>query len=82
MQVSSGQVEVATVQPTVSLSPSVTSASTISSGPQLPSTSQPLMLDPSAPEFVPLVTVASGSSDVIEEAPRAVVTPRQDQPQV
>jgi len=81
VQVSSGQVEVATVQPTVSLSPSVTSASTISSGPQLPSTSQPLMLDPSAPEFVPLVTVASGSSDVIEEAPRAVVTPRQDQPQ-
>jgi len=44
--VSSAAAEVATVQPTVSVSPSVSSAAT----PQLPTTSQ---LDPAASEFVP-----------------------------
>ena len=71
-QVSSAQVEVATVQPTVTVSPS---------NPQQPSTSQPQLLDPAAPEFIPIVSVASGSSDSSEETPRAVITPRQDQPQ-
>lgn len=75
-QVSSGQVEVATVQPTVSISPSVSSA-----GPQLPSTSQPQQLDPAAPEFYPTPGVAAVQPDQGEEPPRAVVTPRQDQPQ-
>jgi len=71
-QVSSAQLEVATVQPTVTVSPS---------NPQQPTTSQPLLLDPSAPEFVPSVSVASASSDSSEDTPRAVITPRQDQPQ-
>eukprot|EP00092_Neocalanus_flemingeri_P000848 GFUD01000905.1.p1 GENE.GFUD01000905.1~~GFUD01000905.1.p1 ORF type:complete len:1977 (-),score=934.20 GFUD01000905.1:29-5959(-) len=76
-QVSSGQVEVATVQPTVSISPSVSSAGG-TSAPQLPSTSQPPQLDPAAAEFYP---AAAAGSDQGEETPRAVVTPRQDQPQ-
>ena len=71
-QVSSGQVEVATVQPTVTVSPS---------NPQQPSTSQPQLLDPAAAEFIPAVSVASASSDSSEDTPRAVITPRQDQPQ-
>merc|ERR1712142_1097239 len=79
-QVSSGQVEVATVQPTVSISPSVSSAGG-TSAPQLPSTSQPQQLDPSAPEFYPAPGAAGGQPDQGEEPPRAVVTPRQDQPQ-
>jgi len=70
------QPEVATVPPTVSVSPSV-------SAPQIPSTSQPQQqLDPAAQEFFP--TPREGSSEareVLEEPPRAVVTPRQDQPQ-
>ena len=69
----SGQVEVATVQPTVSISHSFSSA------PQVPSTSQPPQLDPAAPEFYP--AEASGGSDQGENPPRAVVIPRQDQPQ-
>ena len=84
-QVSQAAVEVATVQPTVSISPSVTSASVsaASSNPQLPSTSQPQLLDPNAAEFVPVVSQASasGSLDLPEDTPRAVITPRQDQPQ-
>ena len=71
-QVSSAQVEVATVQPTVTVSPS---------NPQQPSTSQPQLLDPTASEYIPVVSVASGSSDSSEDTPRAVITPRQDQPQ-
>jgi len=78
-QVSSGQVEVATVQPTVSISPSVSSAGG-TSAPQLPSTSQPQQLDAAAPEFYP-AGGAAGGADQGEEPPRAVVTPRQDQPQ-
>lgn len=78
-QVSSGQVEVATVQPTVSISPSVSSAGG-TSGPQLPSTSQPQQLDAAASEFYP-AGGAAGGPDQGEEPPRAVVTPRQDQPQ-
>merc|ERR1719186_388474 len=69
------QSEVATVPPTVSVSPSV-------SAPQIPSTSQPQQLDPTAAEFFP--TGREGSSEAreaVEEPPRAVVTPRQDQPQ-
>ena len=63
MQVSgSGEVEVATVQPTVSVSPSVSSASTASS-------SQPL--DPAAAEFYPGPPAATE-----EEPPRAVVGPQ------
>ena len=73
-----GQVEVATVQPTVSISPGGGAAS---SAPQQPSTSQPQPLDPGAPEFIPIVSVASGSNEMLDEPPRAVVTPRQDQPQ-
>jgi len=79
-QVSSGQVEVATVQPTVSISPSVSSAGG-TTAPQLPSTSQPQQLDPAAPEFYPPPGSAGGQPDQGEEPPRAVVTPRQDQPQ-
>ena len=103
-QMSPGQPEVATVQPTVSVSPSVSSATGASAaGPsqQVPSTSQPggnnqqpggsqqqqpsaaLQLDPGAPEFYP--TARSASSEVVEledsSMPRAVVIPRQDQPQ-
>jgi len=64
-QVTSGQPEIATVQPTVSVSPSVSSAAT--PAPQIPSTSQ---LDPNATEFAPAATTvtamgatASASSD-------------------
>merc|ERR1719270_2264513 len=76
-----GQVDhVATVQPTLT---SGTSTSAASSTPQHPSTSQPqISLDPTAAEFIPIVSVASsGSNEVMEDPPRAVVTPRQDQPQ-
>jgi len=72
----SGQVEVATVQPTVSISPSVSSAGGTSAT-QLPTTSQPPQLDPAAAEFYP----AAGADQGEIEPPRAVITPRQDQPQ-
>ena len=42
------------------------------------------MLDPTATEFIPVVSVASGSSEASEEPPRAVITParlQSDQPQ-
>merc|ERR1719266_3221046 len=101
-QMSPGQPEVATVQPTVSVSPSVSSAtgSSGSGNQQVPSTSQPgnqqqaggsqqqapgLLLDPTAAEFYPTARSASSEAVVIEledaSMPRAVVIPRQDQPQ-
>ena len=102
-QMSPGQPEVATVQPTVSVSPSVSSATGASAAPsqQVPSTSQPgnqqpgasnqqqpsaaVLLDPSAAEFYPTARSASSEAVVIELEdalmPRAVVIPRQDQPQ-
>ena len=100
-QMSPGQPEVATVQPTVSVSPSVSSATGASAAPsqQVPSTSQPvnqqpgasqqqpsaMLLDPSAAEFYPTARSASSEAVVIEledaSMPRAVVIPRQDQPQ-
>ena len=80
-QVSSGQVKVARVQPTVCISPSVSSARG-TSGPQLssPCTSQPQQLDAAAPEFYLAGRVAGGPNQG-EEPSSAGVTLRQDQPQ-
>ena len=41
------------------------------------------MLDPNATEFIPIVSVASGSNEVSEDPPRAVIPPARlsDQPQ-
>ena len=80
-QMSPSQPEVATVQPTVSVSPSVSSATGAGAGPsQLPSTSQPplVVIDPANAEFYPRPAEVE-----VEDAamPRAVVIPRQDQPQ-
>jgi hypothetical protein len=84
-QVSSGQLEVATVQPTLAVSVSVSASA--SSGPQLPSTSQqaaqPIQPDPLAAEFVPTDRSSSASEaiDTSEDHSRALVSLRNDQPQ-
>ena len=78
-QMSPSQPEVATVQPTVSVSPSVSSATGAGAGPsQLPSTSQPPLVVVDPAEFYPRPAEVE-----VEDAamPRAVVIPRQDQPQ-
>ena len=86
-QVSSGQPEVATVQPTLAVSVSVSA----SSGPQLPSTSQQqqaapqptMQLDPMAIEFSPTErsTSAAEAIDTSDDHLRAIVSLRNEQPQ-
>jgi len=72
--VSGAQPEIATVQPTVSVSPSVSSAANT---PQVPTTS---MLDPNTPEFIP--AAVQTTNEVVEagdESSRmAVTTVRQE----